>query len=261
MQGHPSLRTVCMLIGLAALSLWLVGWQQQSVSASSRLAPTQATADVGAIVQISAGGNHTCAVTDAGRILCWGENNAGQLGNVSLFNRSIPVAVLNLAGYAIAVAAGAGHTCALLITGGVQCWGNNTSGQVGDGTNVSQWTPVDVVGLSSGVSMIVAGDDHSCALLTTGEVRCWGNNERGQLGDGSTTARTAPVAVTGLTGVSALTAGGGHTCARLSTGGVKCWGYNHRGQLGDNSLVNRTMPVDVSGLSSGVATVTAGAKH
>ncbi|MCL4857777.1 MAG: carboxypeptidase regulatory-like domain-containing protein [Caldilineaceae bacterium] len=183
------------------------------------------------------------------------------MGNVSLFNRSIPVAVLDLAGYAIAVAAGGGHTCALLITGGVQCWGKNTSGQVGDGTNASQWTPVDVVGLSSGVSVIVAGDDHSCASLISGEVRCWGNNARGQLGDGSTTARTAPVAVTGLTGVSALAAGGGHTCARLSTGGVKCWGYNHRGQLGDNSLVNRTMPVDVSGLSSGVATVTAGTNH
>ena len=95
------------------------------------------------------------------------------------------------------VATGENHTCALTTAGGVLCWGHNTSGQVGDGSATPRLTPVAVTGLGSGVQALTAGDSHTCALTTAGAVLCWGDNFSGQLGDGSTTQRLTPVAVTG----------------------------------------------------------------
>jgi alpha-tubulin suppressor-like RCC1 family protein len=137
-----------------------------------------------------------------------------------------------------AIAAGWAHTCAITPQGGVQCWGNNDYGQLGDGTNTESNVPVDVVGLR-GASNIVAGANHTC-VLSGRAVWCWGRNHFGQVGDGSTSDRNAPVQVLG--DAIGFTAGGDYTCAVLSSGRVMCWGNNSSGQLGDGTRTNRSRP-------------------
>ena len=211
---------------------------------------------------ISAGEWHGCAITDTGGLRCWGFNNAGQLGDGTTTTRSIAVPVIGLGGTVVDMASGGGHNCVLTDAGGVQCWGYNVRGQLGDGSRTIRRTAVDVVGLSSGVEAVVTGYHHSCALLDTGGMKCWGRNRYGQLGDGTTTDRTTPVDVVGLTsGVAAIGAGFDHTCAVMDTGGVKCWGLNERAQLGDNTTVNRSSPVQVVGLTSGASEVSLGWQH
>ena len=106
-----------------------------------------------------------------------------------------PFQVTGLAGGAAAIIVGGSHTCVLLKTGGVKCWGDNSHGQLGDGTTANRNAPVDVVGLTSGVTAAVAGGDHTCAMVNGGVVKCWGANANGELGDGTTTDRNTPVAV------------------------------------------------------------------
>jgi alpha-tubulin suppressor-like RCC1 family protein len=157
--------------------------------------------------------------------------------------------------------AGSEHTCAVVVAGGVKCWGANGSGQLGDGTHVNRNAPVDVSGLSGGVAAVVAGSEHTCAMTTAGAVGCWGANASGQLGDGSNVNRSTVVNVPGLSGgVTAIAAGSEHTCAVVG-GGVKCWGANASGQLGDGTRVNRNTPVTVPGLSAGVTGIVAGSEH
>ena len=122
-------------------------------------------------------------------------DGAGQLGDGTNADRSIPVTVQNLTG-AISVSTGTDHTCALLSAGTVKCWGYNSRGQLGDGTTTTRFSPVTVLYLSQ-VTAIEIGDDHTCAIAAAGSVMCWGSNFFGALGDGSTTNRTRAVQVQG----------------------------------------------------------------
>ena len=149
------------------------------------------------------------------------------------------------------ISAGEFHTCAVTTTGGVKCWGRGDSGQLGNSSLGTSATPVDVTGMTSGVTSVTSGYAHSCGLLSSGSVKCWGYNYYGQLGDGLTTNQQTPVEVSGLSGVQAISAGAYHTCALLTSGAVKCWGSNSAGTLGDGTKAQRLTPVDV--LSSGTA--------
>jgi len=167
------------------------------------------------------------------------------------------------------IATSAQHTCALTkaTDGGVRCWGSNMQGQLGDNTTFQRTSPVDVVGLSSGVVSVGTGTLFSCALLAIGEVRCWGSNTLGQLGNNNYGGSQVPVPVVHpisgnpLTGVTSLSVGASHACVVLSSGAAKCWGNNIVGQLGDGTSTNSLGPVDVVGFGSNVKTIAAGSLH
>ncbi len=149
------------------------------------------------------------------------------------------------------------HACVVTTAGGVKCWGNNRNGELGTGDNENRFIPADVVGLSGGVASVNAGDRHTCAVLTDGSVRCWGDNLLSQLGDGSTRTSNIPVEVSGLTEVTQVAVGGAHTCALGLDTQVRCWGFNGDAQLGTGDTDNRPTPTRVN-LLQNVSTVVAG---
>lgn len=159
-----------------------------------------------------------------------------------------------------AVTAGDAHSCALLIDGTIRCWGANDRGQLGyNHPNGFNPTPAPVGALAGAVA-VVAGGQHTCALIDDGSVRCWGDNSRGQLGDGTTDDSTSPVTVAELDNVLTLAAGRAHTCARIGDGTIRCWGANDSGQLGDGSFLDRHSPATVVAISTATV-VAAGAEH
>jgi alpha-tubulin suppressor-like RCC1 family protein len=147
---------------------------------------------------------HTCALTTAGGVKCWGGNEYGQLGDGTNTDSNVPVNVsglasgvtaLNVSGNNTGNNIGNYHVCVLTAVGGVKCWGDNSFGSLGNGTNTNSNVPVDVTGLTSGVAAVSAGEDSSCALTSAGGVKCWGNNANGELGNGTNTASNVPVDV------------------------------------------------------------------
>lgn len=215
-------------------------------------------------VAISGGQAHTCAVNGVGGALCWGLNANGQLGRGSRVDSLVPVAVSGLSSGVTAISAGANHTCAVA-GGAAKCWGANDRGQLGNGTTTESTAPVTVSGLGSGVIAIAAGNGYSCAITTAGAAKCWGANDRGQLGNGTTDASRVPVDVIGLTsGVSQISVGSGmfsHTCAVTSAGAALCWGANGDAELGDGSDYDSFEPIGVYALNSGVASIDVGNSH
>ena len=238
---------------------------------SSRAAVAVAGLDDAAAV--SAGGrfsgnreSHACAVRRSGRVVCWGDNGTGQLGDGSPERRSsTAVAVSGLAGVEV-VSAGGGHSCALKPSGQVLCWGDNRYGQLGDGSWVTSPVPVAVPGVSDAVA-VSAGLRHSCAVRgADGQVWCWGENFFGELGDNSHNSSSVPVRVAGVSGAVAVSAGEASTCATLTDGSVVCWGYNVHGQLGNNTTTSSSVPVTVLGMSAvsygaDIETLSVGAEH
>jgi alpha-tubulin suppressor-like RCC1 family protein len=190
--------------------------------------------------QITAGWDHTCALTDAGAAYCWGSNTYGTLGNGSRTNSLTAVAVAGGLRFT-AIVAGGWHTCALTGSGDAYCWGNNDKGQLGNGPVTSLPTistvPVAVAG-SLKFTSIAATWDHTCGLVASGAAYCWGTNDFGQLGNGTRTVSgvigsATPVPVSGGLSFTALDAGGYHTCGIVIAGSAYCWGLNESGEIGN----------------------------
>ena len=233
------------------------------------------------IVQIGVGANHTCALMTEGSVVCWGQDYEGQLGNQDTANKDHPVSVVTSEGDPLTgivqLAAGERYTCALTVGGEVLCWGDNTYGQLGDKSTQNKNAPVNVVTADStplsGIVQISGGFYHACALTNGGEVQCWGHNTSGQLGDGSTDSKNYAVAVVEEDGTSPtarvvhVSSGQYHTCALTDRDGVQCWGSSYHGQLGDDTTTDKVYPVAVvmkkdSPLPlSGIVELTVGGSH
>lgn len=189
-------------------------------------------------MSVSAGGYKTCSPLSTGAVKCWGDN------------ATTPTAVAAVTN-AKAVVVGYGHACALLTTGTVKCWGDNKFGQLGDGTLTASTSnaPVDVKNLSNVIDVAV-GQNYTCALIKGGSVKCWGNNEFGQLGNNSQINSVIPVTVLLTKPASSIIAGGEHTCALMSDLTVQCWGWNGLYQQGPKKYSgNNLSPVTVEGLN------------
>ncbi|GAB4561388.1 MAG: hypothetical protein Tsb0020_08840 [Haliangiales bacterium] len=262
--GAPAIEVVageehtCALLASGAVRCWGRGdLGQLGVVTQQALVPATAVELGAPAVQIAAGAYHTCALLDSGEMRCWGQNASGQLGVDHRNNVSQPAleSTVLLASGVTQVSAGGAHTCALLDSGAVQCWGTNGRGQLGLGYSeeVAEpgmpaiGSPIDFMGQAVNIS---AGSSHSCAVLTTGAVRCWGRNEEGELGYG----HRAPIGddegvlvdVPLRGAVAQVAAGARHTCAVLSGGGLRCWGENRDGRLGlgHTDTIGDDEPVD-----------------
>ncbi len=236
----------------------------EPIDAPESVTPPPADASGHALIgNISAGAWHTCVVVGGG-VQCWGDSAYGKLGADSFgMPAGVPVHVAGIASGATTVAAGGDHTCAL-VDGGVQCWGANTYGQLGNpqlALDSSNPSPVAVTGLSSGVSAVAVGDNHSCALVAGG-VMCWGDNGLGQLGVANVAFSATPIWVANLgagSGVSAIRANGTNSCA-IANGGQWCWGDNYAGQLGIGASAGMTssVPMQPAGFAAGVEDIAIG---
>jgi hypothetical protein len=154
--------------------------------------PVNVTGLTSGVRAIAAGADFTCAITSASGVKCWGNNNNGQIGDGTNTQAPTAIDVNGLTSNVKEIAAGINHACALTNAGAVKCWGNNGNGRLGNGSTLNSSAPVDVVGLSSGVSSITVGATHTCALMSSGDYKCWGLNTSGQLGDGTLVSRTTP---------------------------------------------------------------------
>ena len=227
---------------------------------TARRLPTRVRNLRGRAVAVSASERHTCALIRGGAVACWGANGIGQLGDGSIANSHVAVAVAGL-GPATSVATGIFHTCALTAAGGVRCWGMNASGELGAGTVLRRPAPLRVAGMAGAVE-VSAGGGHTCARTGDGLVSCWGANNARQLGDRSRLDSSTPVKLSGLsTPAASVAAGDRHTCVVTEAAEVACWGANDGGQLGDGSLLDRGHAVTVRGLAGDTVRVTAGESH
>ncbi|HET9730282.1 MAG TPA: Calx-beta domain-containing protein [Acidimicrobiia bacterium] len=221
------------------------------------------------VVVIAAGASHSLALKSDGTVLAWGHNVSGQLGDgTAPTDHSTPVQVSGLGSGSgvVAIAGGTAFSLALKSDGTVLAWGNNVSGQLGDGNNTDQPTPVQVSGLGagSGVIAIAAGDAFALALKSDGTVLAWGQNASGQLGNNNApNDSSVPVQVTGLgsgSGVTKITVGHSHAIALKSDGSVLAWGRNNSGQLGDGTTTQHNTPETLSTISN-VSAIAAGGAH
>ncbi len=224
---------------------------------------------------IAVGDLHTCALLDNATVKCWGDNQFGQLGvgdtadrgdNAGEMGDSLPAVSLGTGRTATTIAVGYGISCARLDNGTAKCWGRNTTGQLGQGETANRGDAAGElgntlaainVGTGRSVTSISPGDDHTCARLDNGVVKCWGYAGEGRLGLGDGVNRgdnagemgDALPAVNLGTGrtATAVSAGGAHTCARLDNATVKCWGFNLWGQLGQGDNANRGLAANEMG--------------
>jgi alpha-tubulin suppressor-like RCC1 family protein len=204
---------------------------------------------------------NSCALRVSETVDCWGDNFFGELGIGTDSSTPVgsPGAVMGLAGPVVQLSTGAGHVCAVIANAAApQCWGDNQSGQIGDGSETQRDSPTTVAGLPQHVAKIAAGNGFTCSIVTNGHAYCWGDNTWGQLGDNSKNQSSAPQQVANLGNVVQIAAGATFACALTTDGAVHCWGDNATGQLGNNSTTPSSVPVAVQSLPAAVQIAVSG---
>ena len=215
-------------------------------------------------VSVSAGDGFACAARTSGEVMCWGNNSDDALGNGLMTGSTMPVSVANLdPSSSAATALNAYFACAVTPSNSLECWGDDSSGQLGDGMKTApRPTPAPVVGLPAGAVSVSAGGVGNSAFACTRSISpaplyCWGVNGSGQLGNGTNTPSSSPVKVVGFTNtIAAISAGTSFACALTSIHGVACWGDDSAGQLGNGMTMGGsgvTRPVNVVGLGQATA--------
>ena len=235
----------------------------QSATSSQRFPSfieTNTGAPFAAISQLALGYSHACALSEAGTVHCWGDNDMGQLGIGNTTASATPkqISTTYLPSGVLSIAAGHAHNCAVISGGGVKCWGYNEFSQLGGSNSTANRTsPTTGISDLSNVNSLALGRAHSCALLFDGTVKCWGNNDYGQFGDAQLTSNFQPVAVNGVANVKQLVSGHAHLCALHNDGNVTCWGSNLLGESG--TVVDASAPivaptqVELSGKATAIA--------
>jgi alpha-tubulin suppressor-like RCC1 family protein len=213
------------------------------------VATPQLVSGLGAVA-LAAGGNHTCDIENTtAAIDCWGDNTSGQLGNGNT-NRVVGVTLSQLTAVT-QIAGGEAFTCGINASG-VSCWGSDDTGQLGDGGGGGASSSSPVLATAGAYTEAAAGGGHACAMTSIGQVYCWGRNDFGQVGDGSTLTPARPTAIAGGARFAILGGGALHTCSLTSDGTFACWGDNSHGEIGDGTTVQADVPerIQVPGLSS-----------
>ncbi len=222
--------------------------------APPRVESVRATDDQGTI---AAGGRHSCALL-AGRVLCWGANDRGQLGDGDVESHDIPAPIVGDLSL-VQITTGTQHSCGVARGGDAYCWGSDERGQLGDATTTSRSAPVRVAG-NHAFRVLRAGGAHTCGLTTGAQVACWGANTNGQLGDGGSSTHSSPVTVDADARFVSVTSGWNHSCAIASDGTAYCWGANAAGQVGNGARVDARAPVAIGG-DLRFTSVSAGGTH
>jgi alpha-tubulin suppressor-like RCC1 family protein len=199
--------------------------------------------------QLTGGDSSTCGIRSF-IVDCWGRNDLGQIGDSTVTDRLVPTGQRSSAYQSelpVQIDAGEAHGCLLTDVGALYCWGDNTFGELGDGTTTGRLVPTTVPALSVIYSQVSAGSYHTCGVTTLSRIHCWGANGAGQLGDASFTNRRLPVLVQSAVPFTQVSAGNGHSCAISTSGGAYCWGQNISGELGDGGTTSRSTVAPVSG--------------
>jgi alpha-tubulin suppressor-like RCC1 family protein len=197
---------------------------------------------------ITVGQAHTCALTSTGAAKCWGNGANGRLGNSLDYSYAVPADVTGLTSGVKAISAGGDFTCAILQSDRVNCWGANSSGQLGIGSTTEYNFPRTVGTFTA--SRIATGADFACAVTLAGNVSCWGRGAFGQMGAGTNVDTNVSPVSARVSSVQSVMAGTGHICVLTTSNDGKCWGNGGSGQLGDGKLVNSNLPVDVGSASA-----------
>jgi alpha-tubulin suppressor-like RCC1 family protein len=249
-------------------TVWTWGYNQYGQlgnnSTTTVASPVQVQDEYGdnltAVVAIDAGAYHTLALTSDGRVLAWGWNGYGQVGNGTIANNQLQATQVATLTDAVAIGAGYYHSVALKSDGTVVSWGMGSFGQLGNGALSGQPLPVPVSSLA-GVKSIAAGALHTMALRSDGTVAAWGYGGYGELGNGAGTTSPVPVDIPGLSGVEEIACGDDFSLSALSAGGqIMSWGYNPYGELGNGSTTSSLSPTQAAALS-GVVAASGGDDH